>query len=131
MVFTGGLQEPYKAQLCCSSGLWCDVQGGSEIAEPDGDTPNQHQNGAVDALVCAWLAGFLHRLPPSVLLWGCHPLSAGCVVQSEGGEADVRCEGNGADTSLAGCSSLLLKVHALGALPKEPRLCTWLVEFLR
>lgn len=131
MFFTGGLQEPFRAQLYCSSGLQCNIQGSSEIAAPDGDTPNQLQSTLVNAWMLAWLVGFLHRLLPSLLPSGCHLLSAGCVVQSKGGEADVRCEDDGADISLAVCSSPFFKVHSLAPLPKESRLCTWLVEFLR
>ena len=121
-----GLQEPFRAQLCCSSGLQCDIQGCSDIAAPDGDTPNQLQSALVDAPMSAWLVVFLHGLLPSLLLW-----SAGCVAQGEGEEAAVRCEDDGAGISLAGCSSLLFKVRSLAPLPKELRLCTWLVEFLR
>lgn len=89
---------------------------------------NQLQSALVDALMSAGLVGFLHGLLPSLLPWGCQPLSAGCVAQREGGEADVRCEYDGADVSLAGYSSLLFKIHSLAPLPKQLRLCTWLIE---
>lgn len=55
MVFTGSLQEPCKAELCCSSGLQHDVQGCSEIAAPDGDAPMAQ--------------GFPHGLPAFLLPW--------------------------------------------------------------
>lgn len=49
-----------------------------------------------DTPMSAWLVGFLHGLLRSLLLRGCRSLSAGCVAQSKGEEADVRCEGDGA-----------------------------------
>lgn len=74
MVFTGSLQEPFKAQLCRSSGLQHGVQGCSKIAAPDGVTVNQLPSTLVDAPMTAWLVGFLCGLPGFLLPWAIYRL---------------------------------------------------------
>lgn len=74
MIFTGSLQEPSKAQLCCSSELQQGVQGCSKIAAPDGGTVNQLPSTLVDAPMTAWLVGFLRGLPGFLLPWAIYRL---------------------------------------------------------